>query len=261
MPKKLFNKKTLLGAALLASAPALKASGGGITEGGKSQRGVNHLTLEEVPGFFKPEEEKELIDKLNSKIKICVPNDMGKTGEFHFLPDTIVVVMPPFETNVVRMTFVVSHMVAGNTDKVLLLVYSQQLSPSEQIPTPKSLKKLKLDVSSIEIVGLYNIPALKTTAQNDTRIGAADPAPRSKIEFDINLSPQNISTMMNSGTSTIYVQAALLPKVDFESGKWDRMILSEMDTIQFMANECPEDHIVYDPSQPGGGGVAPTNDF
>jgi hypothetical protein len=260
MSKKLINKKTLLGAALLASAPALKGSGGGITEGGKSQRGVNHLTLEEVPGFFKPEEEQELIDKLNSKIKICVPNNIGKTGEFHFLPNTIAVVMPPFETNVVRMTFVVSHMVAGNIDKVLLLAYSQQLAPSEQIPTPKSLKKLKLDLSSAEVVGYYNIPAIKTKPQNETRIGAADPAPRSKIEFDINLSPQNISTMMNSGTNTIYVQAALLPKADFESGKWDRMILSEMDTIQFMANECPEDHTVYDPSQQNSG-VVPIDDF
>ncbi|RKZ37619.1 MAG: hypothetical protein DRQ49_15660 [Gammaproteobacteria bacterium] len=45
------NKKALMGAALLASASTVKADGtvGSSTEGSKSDRGINHLTLEEAP--------------------------------------------------------------------------------------------------------------------------------------------------------------------------------------------------------------------
>jgi hypothetical protein len=75
------HKKALMGAALLATAPAaVKASGGGSTEGSKSQRGVNHLTLEEAP---------------LENITICVPGKSATdiTGDFRFLPDKIAVVI------------------------------------------------------------------------------------------------------------------------------------------------------------------------
>lgn len=248
---KWINKK-VLSAALLVTAPTVKASGGkvsngsGVSEGGKSQRGVNHLTLEEAPGFLKKEERETLLDKLNKKIEICVPNgSTSKTGDYHFLSDNIVVVMPPFETNVVRMTFLVSHIVADEKDRILFLAYSQKRTPSPPIPSPRSLNKLELDFDTLELVGIYNIPALRLEPQASTRIGAADPAPRAKIEFDINLSPQEISTMMNSGNDTIYVQAALVPKSDFVQQKWDGMVLSELDTIRFVPNECPEGYVIY----------------
>ncbi|HID99519.1 MAG TPA: hypothetical protein EYP59_04425 [Thiotrichaceae bacterium] len=221
------HKKALMGAALLATAPALKASGGGSTEGSKSQRGINHLTLEEAP---------------LENITICVPGKSatGMTGDFRFLPDKIAVVIDPFEKNFVKMTFVVSHMTASNKKRKLILAYSTQKSPSPQIPTPKSINKLELDLSAAEIVGIYNVSDFGMEAQDKTRIGAGNPAPRVKWEFDINLDNSTVPVMMNSGQDTIYVQAALLPSDEFESGKYDNMILSEVDTIQFVPNECPD---------------------
>ncbi len=222
------HKKALMGAALLATAPAaVKASGGGSTEGSKSQRGVNHLTLEEAP---------------LENITICVPGKSatGMTGDFRFLPDKVAVVIDPFEKNYVKMTFVVSHMTASPKNRKLILAYSPQLSPSPQIPTPKSINKLELDLSAAEILGIYNVSDFGMEAQPETRIGAGNPAPRVKWEFDINLDNSTVPVMMNSGKDTIYVQAALLNSDDWESGEFDNMILSEVDTIQFVPNECPE---------------------
>lgn len=224
---KLFNKKTLMGAALLATAPTVKATGQGVSEGGKSQRGVNHLTLEEAP---------------LENITVCTSGKSmtAISGDFRYLPDKIAVAVNPFESNFIKMTFVVSHVTASDDEKVLFLVYSQKTSPSPQIPTPLSLEKLQLDLNSAEIVGHYQVPAFGMEAQNSTRIGAGNPAARVKWEFDINLDTSEIPTMMNSGTDTIYVQAGLLKKAEFDAGNFQNMILSEMDTIQFLPNECPE---------------------
>jgi hypothetical protein len=131
-------------------------------------------------------------------------------------------------------------MTASNQKRTLILAYSPQLSPSPQIPTPKSINKLELDLSSAEIVGIYNVSDFGMEVQPETRIGAGNPAPRVKWEFDINLDTSTVPTMIRSGEDTIYVQAALLPSDEFESGKFDNMILSEVDTIQFVPNECPE---------------------
>ncbi|RKZ37620.1 MAG: hypothetical protein DRQ49_15655 [Gammaproteobacteria bacterium] len=233
------NKKALMGAALLASAPTVKAAGtgGGSTEGSKSQRGINHLTLEEAP---------------LENITVCVPGKSmaGLTGDFQYLPDRVAVVINPFETNFVKLTFVVSHMTSMSYERILLLAYSQDLSPSPQIPTPKSINKLGLNLTNAEIVGTYNVSSFGMDAQESTRIGAGNPAPRVKWEFDINLDTTEIPTMMNSGTDTIYMQAALLRKSDFEASKYDGMILSEVDTIQFVPNECPDTMVVEEGKPP-----------
>jgi hypothetical protein len=241
MSKSKFIKKPLISAAFLVSASTAKASdGGGVTEGGKSQLGVNHLTLEEIP---------------SENIKICVPEEMSKiagNGEFHFMPDSVSVVIPPFETNTVKMSFVVSQMVSHEEDHVLILVYSQQKSPSPQIPTPLSRQKFELDLNTLEVVGLYDIPALNLQAQNPTIIGFTNPVPRSKVEFDLNLNTSSISTLMNAGVNEIYLQAALLRQSDYASGIFENMILSEVDTLHFEENECPEDHIVFGAENEGG---------
>jgi hypothetical protein len=40
---------------------------------------------------------------------------------------------------------------------------------------------------------------------------------------------------------SIYLQAALLPRSDFEAGNFEQnMILSEVDVISFVKSECPE---------------------
>jgi len=225
--KKLTNQP-IIGATLLATSVASKASyGQGVSEGGKEQRGINHLTLEQAP---------------LENITLCVPgkSQAGLTGDFRMLPDKVAVVVPPFETNFVKMTFVVSHMTAMEQDRVLLLAYSTNRLPSPPIPTPKSLNKLELDLSDIEVLGTYNVSGFGMEAQPETRIGSGNPAPRVKWEFDINLDTSTIPTMMNSNTDTIYVQAALIDKADLDAGNLDRMILSEVDTIQFIPNECPD---------------------
>jgi hypothetical protein len=220
------NKKALVGAALLATAPTVKAAGGGSTEGSKSQRGINHLTLEEAP---------------LENITLCVPGKSmtGLTGNFKYLPNKVAVVINNWETNHVKMTFVVSHMTAMDHDRLLFLVYSQKLSPSPQIPTPKSINKLKLDINSLEILGIYNVSAFGMKAQPQTRIGQGNPAARVKWEFDINLDTGTIPKMGNSSDNIIYVQAGLIKKEDYEKNKLDGMILSELDTIQFV-EKCPE---------------------
>ena len=235
------SKNKLLTAALLATTSTVKAAdnisktpsndGQGVTEGGKSQRGVNHLTLEEAP-----------LDN----ITMCVGKD-GLFGGFtldknfrYFPTDKVAVVINPFEDNFVKMTFVVSHASASDNERVLFLAYSTKISPSPQIPTPISLNKLVLDLADIEIVGIYNVPAFGMEKQPSTRIGAGNPAARVKWEFDINLDTAVIPSMMNNVQDTIYVQAVLLKRSDYDEGNFSGMILSEVDTIQFVANECPK---------------------
>lgn len=223
-----FNKKALMGAALLATAPTVKADGTerSSAEESKSQRGITHLTLDEAP---------------LENITVCVPGKSmtAITGNFRYLPDKLAVVLNPFETDSVKMTFVVSHMTAMAYDRMLFLTYSQQLSAFPQIPTPKSINKLGLDLESLEIIGIYEVSSFGMTAQPGTRIWADNPAPRIKWEFDVKLNTLEILSMMNKGNDTIYVQAALMKKSDFEAEKWDSMILSEVDTIQFVP-KCPQ---------------------
>jgi len=236
------NKKALMGAALLATAPTIKAqgTGGGSTEGSKSQRGINHLTLEEAP---------------LENITLCVPVNESKTKsitkDFEFFPNNkVAVVINNWETSFVKMTFIVSHMTAMPYDRLLFLAYSQDLSPSPQIPTPKSINKMELNLDNAEIVGIYDVNSFGMKAQPETRIGTGNPAPRIKWEFDINLDTTIIPTMVRgSNDNVIYMQAALIKKSDFEEGKFDGMILSEVDTIQFVP-ECPENMVVEEGKPP-----------
>jgi len=228
------NKKLLVGAALLAMAPTVK--GQGSTEGSKSQRGVNHLTLDEAPF---------------ENVTLCVESksEVAFSGDFRLLPDKVAIVIPPFDTNVVKMTFVVSHINADVDDQILVLAYSQRLLPSPPMPTPKSLNKLQLDLDRMEVVGIYDVSAFGLESQPETRIGKGNPSPRVKWEFDINLDTTEIPTMMDNGQGTIYAQAALLKRADWDAGKFDNMILSEVDTLIFVPNECPKT-LVMEPGQP-----------
>jgi hypothetical protein len=229
------KQKLLIGATLLAIAPTVK--GQGSTEGSKSQRGVNHLTLEEAPF---------------ENVTLCIPakSQTSLTEDFRFLPNKVAVVVPPFETNFVKMTFIVSHVNAGDDDQVLLLAYSQKLLPSPPQLTPKSLNKLLLDLDTVEILGIYDVRAFGREQQPETRVGMGNPSPRIKWEFDINLDTTKIPTMMNSGNDTIYVQAALLKRAHWEAGRLDNMILSEVDTITFIPYECPETMVFEEGESP-----------
>jgi hypothetical protein len=160
------------------------------------------------------------------------------------------VVNNEIETNSVKMTFVVSHITAMSYDRILLLAYSEQLSDEPQIATPKSINKLELDINSLEIIGVYDVSSFGLKAQAETRISVGYLTPRLKWEFDFNFDTLEISTMMENGNDTIYVQAALIKKSDYEAGKLESMILSEVDTIQFVPDECPKTMIVEEGNPP-----------
>jgi hypothetical protein len=221
------NKKTmqkaLMGATMLATSPAWAKGGDGTSEGGKSQLGVNHLTLEEIPG---------------SNATVCAdPNaDGGKSGT-NTIPNDLTIAVNPFEDNFIGVEFLVRDVIPHNSDYMLYLVYSPQLSPSPQIPTPKSKNKLGIDVTGLEIVAIMDIPAQKLLAQGSSRLGAADPRPRSAVSFSFNFDTSTLPGFIRDN-SKVYFQAAILSKSNFNAGNFSEMILSEVDTIGFVANEC-----------------------
>ena len=110
--------------------------------------------------------------------------------------------------------------------------------------------KFELDLESFEIIGIYDVSSFGMKAQPETRIWVDNPTPRIKWEFDVKLDIIETLTMMNSGNNTIYVQAALISKSDFEAEKWENMILSEVDTIQFVEDACPDTMVVEEGKPP-----------
>jgi len=230
-------KKKLASTALLVASPLVKAADGqGVSTGGKLQLGVNYLTLDELPA---------------QNIKLCLPpqtkTDMVER-RVRLIPNEISIAINPFDSNITTLIFTVSDMKATDEDHVLFLVYSTGLTPqdaegnfiSPEIPTPRSINKFGLRMADIEIIGMYNIPAVKMEPQPGTRIGIASPASARRLIFNVNLDNATIPQLINNtGTWKIYVQAALMKKSDFESARYSEMILSEVDTIKFVENECP----------------------
>ena len=226
--KKTIAKRALAGAALLAAAPAWAKTGGGASEGGKSQIGVNHLSLDVAPGYA---------------CAVCAEKqdvEAGKTNS-NITPNNLSIAVDPFESSYIELVFTVRDVLAKSDDHVLFLVYSPQTSPSPQMPTPKSLNKLGLDMSAMEILAIYNIPAQQMVAASPTRLGAANPAPHSAVSFSVNLDTGILPTFME-GNEKAYLQAAFMTKANFDAGRYDTLILSEMDTLSFVKMECPENN-------------------
>lgn len=218
-------KKALMGAAILATSPAWAKGDGGVTEGGKNQLGVNHLSLDEIPG--------------RNTILCRSPESVETKSGSNITPNEITVAVNPFDNSYFEIVFHVRDILAHDTDHILFLVYSPKMSPTPQIPTPSSINKLKLDLSALEILAVYQIPQQNMLAQDPTRIGRANPAPHSEVSFGVNLDTEILPTFMRNNEKA-YLQAALLSAKDFGSQKFDNMILSEMDTIEFKEMECPE---------------------
>jgi len=226
--KKAFAKKALTGAVLLATSPAWgKGPTGGGDTVGKSQLGVNHLSMEIAPGAY---------------ASVCADQDAlnGKTGS-NIMPNTMSVAINPFDTPYVELVFQVRDILAQNKDHVLFLLYSPQKTPSPSLPTPKSLYKLQLDMSALEILAIYDIPAQQMIPQPPTRIGAANPAPHSTASFGVNLDTTILPTFMRDNEK-VYLQAALLKKADFDAQNYSASILSDLDTLSFVEMTCPEKH-------------------
>ncbi|MCK5719447.1 MAG: hypothetical protein KAH84_05780 [Thiomargarita sp.] len=238
-------KKTLVGATLLATSPAWAKGGGGMSEGGKSQLGVNHLSLEVTPGYA---------CAVCADVK-AVEN--GKTAS-NLLPNDLTVAVDPFATSYIELTFTVRDILAQNRNHVLFLVYSPRTSPSPQIPTPRSENKLELDLSALEILAIYSIPSQTMLAQRPTRLGAANPSPHSSVSFSVNLDTSILPIFMRNSEKA-YLQAALMTTEAFDNGQYDEMILSELDTIGFVQNQCPENNASIAVSEEGNGTMTITD--
>jgi hypothetical protein len=218
-------KKALMGATLVASPVVFGKgpTGEGSAVGSKDQPGVNYLTLDEMPG---------------RNVRVCADKeDANSKSGTNIMPNNMTVVINPFENAYVEIIFTVSEIVANDKAHVLFLVYSPKLSPSPQIPTSTSKIKLKLDLSALEIIGVYNVPALPLLPQMSTRIGAANPAPTSQVKFKVNLDTATVPAMMRAGNNVIHLQAGLLLEEKYNQGDFSSMILSEVDRITF-AEEC-----------------------
>jgi hypothetical protein len=216
-------KKALIGATVLASAPAFAKTGGGSTEG-KSQLGVNHLSLDITPGRG--------VTACASDAQVAT-----KTGS-NLTPNNLLLAVNPFQTSYIQVGFHVRDILASKQDNILFLIYSPTKSPSPQIPTPQSENKLQLDISAMEILAIYDLPKQVMLAQPATRLGAANPAPHAEVSFYVNLDTSVLPTFMRDKEKA-YLQAALVKKSDFEAGVYDMAILSELDTIGFAEMDCP----------------------
>jgi hypothetical protein len=228
--KKAIAKKALVGAALLAASSACWANGdaGDNHLGEENQLGIDHLSLETVPGAY---------------CTLCADQSAldGKTGS-NIMPNTMSVAIDPFEARYVELVFLVRDILVQDKDHILLLLYSPKNSPSPQIPTPISLHELALDVPTLNILATYNIPAHQIIAQPTTRSEHENPAPRSIVSFRINLDSNRLLTFMYN-REKIYLQAALLKKTDYNAGRYSSSILSELETLSFVEMTCPPNSI------------------
>jgi hypothetical protein len=216
--KKTIAKKVLVGAALLAASSACWANGGSPL-GEENQLGIDHLSLETVPGAY---------------CTLCADQSAldGRTGS-HIMPNTMSVAIDPFEARYVELVFIVRDILEQEQDHILLLLYGPKKSPSPQIPTPRSFYELALDVPTLNILATYHMPAHQI---HD------NPAPRSIVSFRINLDSNRLLTFMYN-REKIYLQAALLKKTDFDAGRYSESILSELETLSFVGMTCPPNSI------------------
>lgn len=199
-------------AALFALSTSVKSA-----DSGKGSLGVNYLILDE--------------DVVEKKVLCSSSIDSENRGD-------ITIAVDPLSTRWIESVFTVSDIHPSNQDHILFLAYSTGLFSPPQLLTPISKKKLELDLTHAEIAAIYNIPKQLMIAQPDTRIGLAVPALTSKVSFKVNLDTRKIPDLIRNGQPTIYLQAALIRKTDFDSGVFANMILSETDKITFKANDC-----------------------
>jgi hypothetical protein len=152
-------------------------------------------------------------------------------------PNTFDVAINPFVSSI-EVVFTVRDILAHDEDLIVFLAYAPKTSASPQLSTPRSVNELKLDLSALEILAMYHIPAQGMLKQQSTRFGAANPAPGSALSFRVNLNTSTLPKFLQDQEKA-YIQAASIPKADFEAGRFDTMILSELDTVGFV-DQCPE---------------------
>lgn len=220
------SKQVAIGATLFILSSAAKSAGSvtKTTTTGKSSLGIDHLSLDEVAG---------------KNLTIC-SNDTGESSETGVLGNDLTIpINDAFAGRSLELIFSVSDLPMSDQDHVLLLVSSRGLASSPQLLTPRSLRKLELDLTYNEIIAIYNISQQVMLPQSVTQIGQANSAPISKINFRVNLETAQLAMLIKEGRPSIYVQAALMRKIDLDASEFKNMILSEADKITFInGSDC-----------------------
>jgi hypothetical protein len=147
---------------------------------------------------------------------------------------TLSAAFDPAKKQTVTVQFKMSKIPASQEKRVLALLYSRCSSKSPQIKTPQSKSRLKLDVRDIKPIGYYDVPAIQPAKGN--RASKASTGMTVKVNFNT----KHLAKAVRDGNDTIYLQAALLKKSDFEKGNYNNVILSPLETIQLTASKsCP----------------------
>jgi len=221
-------KTSVLGVTALAASSAWGKTPAGLTGGGL---GIDYLSLDEIP---------------TQHVTTCEPpkNEAERKESFTGLfSDKLWIAVDLSERRTHRVSFIVSEMVATDEDRVLFLVYSTRTSPSPFYFTTDDGPELGLEMTEMEVLGMYNIPALIRGQAPENKVGLAVPTPASKMTVHFNFDARKIEDMIRLDKETIHVQAALIKVSDLESEKFENMILSEMDSLTFVPNECPPETV------------------
>jgi len=222
------HQKTLKASALSITALAASSVWGKTPSGTTPGKGlgIDYLALDEVP---------------TKHVTVC-ESSKNKDKEFTGLfSDQLWIAVDSSDRKTHRLSFVVSEMVATDEDRILFLVYSPRTSPSPYYPTTEYGPELGLEMTEYEVLGMYNIPALLRGQSPENKVGLAVSTPTSKMTVHFNFDASKIDNMIRNSKETIHVQAALIRVSDLEAEKFENMILSEVDTLTFVANECPSE--------------------
>jgi len=206
-------KKNILGVILI-SAPTLAKGTEGDATDGKGLLGVNQLSLETTP---------------NKEISTCADEAINNG-----MSNDLFIVFKPFDR--MELTFTVADIISNPKEQTLILAYSKSTSPSSQLITPRSHNEFMLDLASVEILAIYNIPSQVLKQQPKNLLGQAEPGLRSKVTFSVILDNLLLHKYMNNNPYA-HLQAALLPTEDYVQGNFDNMILSEVETLKFVDSD------------------------
>jgi hypothetical protein len=134
----------------------------------------------------------------------------------------------PNKKEVLRLQFTMLDIPVIEEKQLLLLLYSRCLSNKPKIKTTDSLHKLRLDTKDLEILGTYEIPPQKKSG-------------KLPATFDIDLDTDKLKRQVEAGNDTFYFQGALIKESEFNSGKYDNMLLSSLEAIHTTLKFCPTD--------------------
>ncbi len=169
------------------------------------------------------------------KIKSCdVPK--GVTRQHDPKPQGILsLAFDPKANQSATLKFDMSEISGSQEERVLILLYSPCLSKTPQIQTPKSKQDLVLDTQAMKVMANYPVPAIMPAKGNRASTATT------KMSFELNLDTGFLAHQVNAGDDTAYLQAALLPKADFEKQNYSNVQLSKLQAIQITPNTCPTD--------------------